>query len=342
MKTTLACLLAAAVLAAVPCFLGLRQAKGQSPVPALASLELTGPYVYQNLAVYAVHDKNAARHDEVLTLQEALAKKAVTIAETGNVNRLVASNHGKTSVYLQAGDIVKGGRQDRVLQHDTLLPPASKNVALDVFCVESGRWHGRGSEPAQHFASSNQTLVTKRQKLAVKMSANQGAVWDSVAAAQAEIGGKLGHSVRAPMSATSLQLSLEDKKLGQSVDDYVRSIEKQIPAKDDVVGYAVAVNGKVDSVDVFASPSLFGKMKGKLLKASATEAVASKSEQPSPPPDTDAVRSLIADAESAATRPEKETLRTKVTRKESAKNVVFTTDDPFVRGKPVHKSYLAK
>lgn len=340
MKTTFARLSFAAVIVAAACLLGPRASKADAP--ALATLELTGPYVYQNLAVFAVHDKNAAKHEEVLTLQEALAKKVVTVQETGDVNRLVATNKGKDAVYLQSGDIVKGGRQDRVLQHDTVLPPNGKRVALNVFCVESGRWRGRGSEPVHHFASSNDALATKRQKMAVKVAGSQGAVWDSVAVAQAEMGAKLGRSVRAPASATSLQLTLEDRKVRESVDDYLRNIEKQIPARDDVVGYAVAVNGKVDSVDVFASPRLFGKMKTKLLKASATEAVASKSDQAVPAPDASAVHSLIVDAESGAARAEKQNLRTKVSRKETSKNVLFTTEDPVVPSKPVHKNYLAK
>jgi hypothetical protein len=341
MKSTLARSVALAAVVVIPFLVGRHSAQAQSG-PALASLDLTGPYVYQNLAVFAVHDKHAARHDDILTLQEALAKNVVTVEETGNVNQLQASNRGKESVYLQSGDIVKGGRQDRVLQHDTVLTPGSKKVALSVFCVESGRWQGRGSEPSHRFASSNAALVTKGQKMAVKVAGNQGEVWNSVAAAQAQIGGKLGKSVRAPASATSLQLSLEDKQLDESVDDYVRNIEKQIPARDDLVGYAVALNGKVDSIDVFASPRLFGKMKGKLLKASATEAVASKISQPTPSPSTEAVRGLITDAESGAARSEKQNLRTKISRKETAKNVVFTTDDPLIPGKSVHKNYLAK
>jgi hypothetical protein len=229
-----------------------------------------------------------------------------------------------------------------VLQHDTLLPPNSNKVPLSVFCVESGRWHGRGSEPARHFASSNTSIITKRGKMAVKVAGNQGAVWESVAAAQADIGGKMGHSVRAPASATSLQLSLEDKKVTGTVDEYVRNIEKQLPQAADVVGYAVAVNGNVDAVDVFASPNLFGKMKGKLLKASATEALAAMQDKPVPPPSAEAVRALITDAESGAARTEKQTLRTQVTRKETRRNVVFTTDDPLVPSKSVHKSYMAK
>jgi hypothetical protein len=208
--------------------------------------------------------------------------------------------------------------------------------------VEAGRWRARGNEPVRHFASSNATIMTKRQKMAVKVAGNQGAVWDSVAAAQADIGSKVGGSVRARASATSLQLSLEDKKVTGSVDEYVRHLEKSLPKDNDVVGYAVAVNGNVESVDVFASPKLFGKMKGKLLKSSASEALAAKTDKPSPPPSADAVRALIADAESGAAKSEKQTLRTQVTRKETRRNVVFETADPMVPAKAVHKSYLAK
>jgi hypothetical protein len=319
MKTTVACLSLVALLFVLPVLLAHHRAAAQTraAVPALASLELTGPYVYQNLAIFAVHDRHAARHDEILTLREALAQKTVTIEEVGQVNQLVASNQGKHSVYLQAGDIVKGGQQDRVLQHDTVLPPNAKRVALSVFCVEAGRWHGRGHEPVRHFASSNATIMTKRQKMAVKVAGRQGDVWDSVAAAQADMGSKVGGSVRARESATSLQLSLEDRKVTGSVEEYVKNLEKSLPKDNDVVGYAVAVNGNV-------------------------EALAAKTDRPSEPPKVDAVRALMADAESGAARTEKETLRTQVTRKETRRNVVFETSDPMVPAKAVHKSYLAK
>jgi hypothetical protein len=127
-----------------------------------------------------------------------------------------------------------------------------------------------------------------------------------------------------------------------SVEQYVSNLERTLPKDDDVVGYAVAVNGKVESVEVFASPRLFGKMKGKLLKASATEALAAKTDAPSSAPSPEVVRAFIADAESGAAKTEKRTLRTQVTRKENQRNVLFETADPIVPSKPVHKSYLAK
>jgi hypothetical protein len=122
----------------------------------------------------------------------------------------------------------------------------------------------------------------------------------------------------------------------------VQNIEQQMPKDNDIVGYAVAVNGNVDSVEVFASPALFGKLKGKLLKASATEALASKQDKDAGPPKADAVRALIADAESGAAKQEKQTLRTQVTRKETGKNVLFETTDPLVPAKAMRKSYMSK
>jgi hypothetical protein len=322
-----------------------RAVVAQPAVPAVttvAGLELTGPYAFQNLAIFLVHDKQAAQHQDVLTLEEALARKVVTVEETGNVNKLLASNKGDKSVFIQSGDIVKGGQQDRVLQHDVVLPPRSSKVPLNAFCVEAGRWHGRGNEPVRHFASSSATIVTRKQKAAVKLSADQGAVWSSVAESQAALGKNLGRSVQAPDSQSSLQLSLEDRNLNQTVGDYVRGIEKQLPTRPDVVGYAVAVNGEVSTVDVFASSALFGKLKGKLLKAGAAEAIAERRAAPVPPAKIEDVRALLSDAETGTSRTERQTLRTHVGRKETAQSAVFTTDDPLVPSKAVHRSYLKK
>ncbi len=340
-STTLALCLLSLLFAAMAFFVPRREALAQSSMD-LATLGITGPYTYENLSVFVVHDSKAAKHEDVLTLQEALAQKVIAIEETGDVNRLLASNNGKKGVYLQSGDIVKGGRQDRVLQHDSLLPPKSKHVALNVFCVEAGRWQGRGNESARHFGSSTGSLMTKKQKLAVKVSGNQSDVWQSVSEAQQAVSSKLGHSVQSPVSASSLQLSLEDKKLNESISTYVSNVEKQLPASSDAVGYAIAVNGVVESADVFASPQLFSKMKDKMLRSGAAEAVAAKGPGVVTSPKVDAVRALLSDAESGAERTEKQTLDTQVSRKETSRSVVFTTDDPRIRGKAVHKNYMSK
>ena len=128
---------------------------------------LSGPIVHDNLAIYLVH--GAATAGAVpLTLQEALAKGTVKVHETGSVNELTVENVGNDEVFVQAGDIVKGGRQDRVLSVDLLLPPRSGQVSIAAFCVEHGRWSGRGKEDARQFASAVDAMPSLKAKMAMR------------------------------------------------------------------------------------------------------------------------------------------------------------------------------
>jgi hypothetical protein len=72
---------------------------------------------------------------------------------------LTVENLSDQEVFVQAGEIVKGGRQDRVLSSDLVLPPKSSSVAIGSLCVENGRWQKRGAEEADRFASSETHLA---------------------------------------------------------------------------------------------------------------------------------------------------------------------------------------
>ena len=122
-----------------------------APALADAGLQVSGPIVHDNLAIYLVHGTGGGGGAVPLTLQEALAKGAVKVHETGSVNALTVENTGKDEVFVQAGDIVKGGQQDRVLSVDLLLPPRSGEVSIAAFCVEPGRWTARGNEDVRQF-----------------------------------------------------------------------------------------------------------------------------------------------------------------------------------------------
>src|SRR3954470_6086477 len=113
---------------------------------------VTGPVVHENLAIYLVRGKSAAG-PVPLTLEEALARRTVKVHETGNVNELQIENLGDGEVFVQSGDIVKGGQQDRVLTVSLLLPPKSGRIPIASFCVEQGRWAARGKEDVKTFAT---------------------------------------------------------------------------------------------------------------------------------------------------------------------------------------------
>src|SRR5258705_5072243 len=130
-----------------------------------------------------------------ITLQEALAQKKVIVYETKEVNELAIKNLSNQDVYVQAGDIVRGGDQDRMISVDFIVPPRSGRMPIAAFCVESGRWSKRGNEEARVFSSSENSVATKELKLAAKSANSQQAVWENVSVAQQKLSRNVEESV---------------------------------------------------------------------------------------------------------------------------------------------------
>ncbi len=321
---------------------------------------ISGPHVHENLAVYFIHGPSAPG-PVPLTLQEALDKGSVRVIETGEVNELKIENTGSDDIFIQSGDIVKGGRQDRVLSMSFVLPPKSGEVSLAAFCVEHGRWSGRGGESAVAFASANEALPSREAKLAMRAPLKAGAagdaeraaldasdrvytrqqqVWASVASVQKNLSEGLNAEVASPRSATSLQLSLENDKLKEAREAYITALQSFGGEKDDIIGYVFAVNGKVNSADVYPSNALFRKMWPKLLAASVTEAIGVDKDTTAPVPEPASVGAFLSSAESGSAQDEtvnglaREEVR-------DAKSAVYM-EAKRSDGAWVHRSYLAK
>src|SRR4029077_16899585 len=86
----------------------------------------------------------------------------------------------------------------------------------------------------------------------------------------------LAAPVAAASSASSLQLSLENDKLKAAPAAYIKALQPAGAGGDDVVGFVFAINGKLNSADMYPSNGLFKKMWPKLLAASAIEAIGDK------------------------------------------------------------------
>ncbi|HWV80439.1 MAG TPA: DUF6569 family protein [Hyphomicrobiaceae bacterium] len=143
--------------------LGMAAAATAAPDPALT---IAAPLTHENLAVYLVRGSSSAGPTPA-TLEEALAKGSVVVHETGNVRELKVENTGSEPVFIQFGDLVKGGRQDRVLTTSLLIPPNSGQIAIGAYCVEQGRWSGRGMEDAKKFSASNAQIFSRKAKVAI-------------------------------------------------------------------------------------------------------------------------------------------------------------------------------
>ena len=336
--------------------------------------KVSGPFVHDNLAVYFIHGESAAG-PVPLTLSEALAKGSVQVRETGSVNNLEIENTGDADVFIQAGDIVKGGQQDRVLMMSMVLPGKSGKVPIGSFCVEHGRWAKRGTEDVKHFASASEALPSREAKLAMKApprpvadlgaqagvpaspdrrrmglsrddtSSRQSEVWASVAEVQRKLSDNLGAPVAAAQSASSLQLSLENDKLQATRTAYVTGLQDKA-AESDIVGYVFAVNGKINSADQYPSNGLFKKMWPKLLAASATEAIGEASRTkagvaaPTAAPVTTDVEAFLAQA--AAGKAEEKALGTLVRQELRDSDKMLYVEARKADGAWVHRNYLAK
>jgi hypothetical protein len=356
-----------AVLSASPLVLSALTAFGAAP--ATDPVRISGPVTHENLTVYFIHGTSAPGKAP-LTLEEALTKRVVEVRETGNVNQLEIENRGNEPVFIQSGDIVKGGQQDRTLMVSLLLPPKSGRIPIASFCVEQGRWSARGKEDVKTFASSSGHVPSREMKMAMQAPAKaappvgnnvsdpsqrrqnylpsagddtskrQTAVWDGVRKLQSKLTEKVGTPVAAAESASSLQLALENKKLVTEQKAYVEALKAAGETADDVVGYVFAINGAISSGDVYPSNALFRKMWVKLLNAGATEAIGHRDDTPAAaPPSIESVNAFLAGAEQGTKNEKPLTAGLRQETRESEKSYMFETagGSGFV-----HRNYLAK
>ena len=244
--------------------------------------------------------------------------------------------------YVQSGDIVKGGQQDRMIGVDLIVPPRSGKLPISAFCVEHGRWSGRGNERATVFNSSSDVAATKEIRLAAKRSNSQGEVWQSVTVAQDKLSRNVGTRVNSQVSESSLQLAVENNKVQETADSYVKVLGGIADRSDDVIGYVFAINGKVNSADIYGSNVLFKKLWQKLLKANAIEAIAELQPGKFSPASADSVSGFLSDSEKAKGSDKDVNARVNLMTREDDENIFFETRDKKENGAWVHRNYIKK
>lgn len=339
--------------------------------PGVADYRFSQPYTHGNLTIFLIHGKPGLDGKTPITLQEALQQGVVRVIETGSVNLLEVENLGGDAVFIQSGDIVKGGKQDRVLSVDLILPPRSGKVSIASFCVEQGRWSPRDKEDAKTFSRSADRLPSRDIKVAANaplMASNeptsspppsdgrrtpqqrsdatvgsaQGKVWRGVADMQEKLKRNVGTTVAAPQSASSLQLSMENEKLKQATETYVAALKGAIEKEPEAIGYVFAINGQINSADVYGAPALFRKMWPKLLQASVVEAIAERKEgTPADVPTVESVRTFMANAEGGK-RAERQVGDGVTIQTRDADKSQFLESRAKSTSGYVHRSYVAK
>lgn len=318
------------------------EARGSATFPASSYDSLSGPYVHENLTIFLVHGKDDLKGRRFLTLQEALQQKKIRVHETGNVNQLSVENLSDEEIFIQSGEIVRGGKQDRVLAVDLILKARSGRTPIAAFCVEQGRWRQRGGESTLYFDNSSNMAPGNELAIAVKKDRQQGSVWSSVSKFQGRLNSNLDTSVADSASPSSLELSLENAKVKQTADSYVKSLHDAVKGHDDAIGLVAAINGELLSADVYGSPALFRKLLHKLLQTRAIEAIAlldGRNSEASP--DLDDARAFLNTAAGETVTEKKVSAGVRSLTRESRTHVVFETVEAGADA-PVHRNVVKK
>ena len=305
---------------------------------------LSGPFKHKNLTFYLVHGADSLKGKTPLTLEEAMERRAVIVHETGEVNELSIENISRSDeVFVQAGDIVKGGQQDRMLGVDLIVPARSGRIDIDSFCVESDRWTARGAESRAEFNSSAEYAPSKDLKMAAKHSKSQGEVWSKVAESQQKLSAATNSNATSRVSRSSLPLTMENHQVRSESGEYAKFLSDIVDHKSDVIGIVMVINGKINSADIYGSSALFVKLWPKLLKAAAIEAVAESSESESSKSSvtTDDIASFLTAAGEDSSQTEERTVtdRIRLVTLTSENAVFLTTLDG---GTVLHRNYLMK
>jgi len=169
---------------------------------------------------------------------------------------------------------------------------------------------------------------------------SQQEIWSTVRKTQDSLSRSVGALVAAPASPSSLQLSLENDKLKQAQTAYIAALQGAGATGDDVVGYVFAINGKINSGDVYASNALFRKMWSKLLAANVTEAISVKEASGAAPPSVKDVEAFLATASSGVGAERAINASVRLTTLDGAASLYAETRR--ADGSWVHRNYLAK
>lgn len=289
-----------------------------NPVPGKpeGNWRLLDPVAYENITIFPVVSATSQDTSPFLTLDEGLSSGEVIVSEQGatglarsrdgrpiavpqqynsgaNVNQLVLINRSKRPLLLLAGELVSGGKQDRIIGKDRIVPVGSEPLPLDVFCVEHGRWTGTS---AQFGAAKTIVHPSVREQAAVGQ--NQNEVWDAVrsgtlakpATPPAVVAGgysgarisprEVENAIATAAPTQSYEKIYASSRVGASVDEFVAELQRRFNRAtaglkgERVVGVVVAYGGDVAWSDIFASGDLFEHYWSKLLRSYAVEALA--------------------------------------------------------------------
>jgi len=237
---------------------------------------------YRGLTVFALTTRRVLDSYDYATLDESLRSGWLTITEVGqgSVPQVAVQNTSSRYVFLMAGELITGGKQNRTIADDVMISPHSGPITIAVRCIEKGRWQGAASG----FGSKGGVAAFEIRRQ-TQTGASQERVWGEVdrrlkALGQSPPGQDLAAAVRSP-------------RVQRTLGEYAEAILPVLPRR--CVGLVVARGGAIVGTDVFCNARLFSKLRGKVLSAYALDVLGRRFPALAPPSENQ-VRSYLRQA----------------------------------------------
>jgi hypothetical protein len=247
----------------VSCLSALSAASGQvAPVPEARNLltryldwaDIHPPAQVGRLTVFPILlSRPVEQLRSVMAMQQALDRGVLVIEELSSAQVSSARFINKsrsTMVFLMAGELITGGKQNRTLRADALLGPGSSTV-LPLYCVERGRWKGAG----KFDATSAVVPQAVREKAAGR--AGQDEIWSEVRRANKRLGSS--------SASEDLYAAVAKPENARQLTEWRRKVLPHLPRG--CVGVVAAYAGRIVAADLFNSPELFSAMRDKVLNS---------------------------------------------------------------------------
>lgn len=229
-------------------------------------------FTFRKLRLYPVRASQSFlaenRHmDKYVCLNTAISTGKVIITESsksGTVNNLLIRNLSPDTIFVMSGEILQGGKQDRVVADDLLIPPMGGRRNLQVFCVERGRWKYKGGENDESF-KEYYGMANEHLRKIVDKEHDQQEVWKEVSKSNRR------DNIESYTEAYT-DHALKKEFLEQEAE-YFQFFADKFKNNREMVGVVAVTGNYVVGCDLFASSNLFHQEFPKLVYSYLDEAI---------------------------------------------------------------------
>ncbi len=227
----------------------------------MIKLKFDEPYFLRNLVIHPIVGGNGGNY---VTVDEAREAGSLTINDTGRVEEVDIDFHGGGNLFILDGEEILGALQNRVFNTSMIATQAVRK-SVPVTCVEQHRWEGDrifSHSDVVAYPSLRSILassVTKSLKVSKSFKSDQRAVWRSV------------KETLKSFRVNSVTSSMHDAFT--TLKDEIERFVEEAEFPENTKGFIAVAGNKILGMDVFAGPELFKKLKKKLLRGYALEAL---------------------------------------------------------------------